>query len=147
MLCSLSPVFDGLNGDGGGARLRRAFIRSASRTNGCPVAMRKSGGESVTPQVPDEGQHVPVIQSRERTCPLGLTLRWRRVGVHVANETVPNVRVLTSGHTLQRLVGPTAAEPSNKGMKLTSVERTERSQLIPGVLRTAAGNKGGRVAW
>jgi hypothetical protein len=27
-------------------------------------------------------------------------------------------------------------EQPNKGMKLTSVERIERSQLIPGVLRT-----------
>jgi hypothetical protein len=28
--------------------------------------------------------------------------------------------------------------PPNKGMKLTSVERIERSQLIPGVRRTVA---------
>jgi hypothetical protein len=30
------------------------------------------------------------------------------------------------------------AEPPNKGMKLTSAERIERSQLIPGVGRTVA---------
>jgi hypothetical protein len=31
---------------------------------------------------------------------------------------------------------PGSIEPSNKGMKQTSVEHTERSQLIPGVRRT-----------
>jgi hypothetical protein len=30
-------------------------------------------------------------------------------------------------------------EPPNKGMKLTSVEHTERSQLIPGVGQTVGG--------
>jgi len=39
--------------------------------------------------------------------------------------------------SLQRWPGPTAM-PANKGMKQTSVERTERSQLIPSVGRTFA---------
>jgi hypothetical protein len=37
---------------------------------------------------------------------------------------------------------PRAKEPSNKGMKLTSVEHIERSQLIPGVRRTSLSGAG-----
>ena len=38
--------------------------------------------------------------------------------------------------------GSIATRP-NKGMKLTSVEPIGRSQLIPGVLRTIVGTRGG----
>jgi hypothetical protein len=46
-----------------------------------------------------------------------------RVGVHPTGSRPGSV---------VRLIG----EPSNKGMKLTSVERIGRSQLIPSVRRT-----------
>ena len=41
----------------------------------------------------------------------------------------------TTGHRMERETVQRAA-PSNKGLKLTSVERTERSQLNPSVRRT-----------
>jgi hypothetical protein len=62
-----------------------------------------------------------------------------RLGSRRCTPTMEPVRgaAIRSGMVLS-CVMPVSVEPSNKGMKQTSVEHTERSQLIPSVGQTVA---------
>ena len=52
------------------------------------------------------------------------------------------MRSLARWRKVQRRRGETGTEPSNKEMKLTSVERIGRSRLVPGVLRSSELRRG-----